>query len=69
MKYKYIGGGQYFQGLPATDIDESTLTDEQKALIPLAVEKGLYTAGDQSAKPSRSRNQTTADTESTPSAG
>lgn len=43
-KYLYVGNGQYIQGLPALDIDDEKLTDEQKKTLAMAVEMGLYKA-------------------------
>lgn len=33
---------QFYQGLPANDLDDADLNDEQKALLAHGVEKGLY---------------------------
>jgi len=44
MKYKYIGNGDYIQGLGAVDLDDSKLSPEQKALLEQGVTKGLYKA-------------------------
>lgn len=47
MKYQYIGNGDFFQGLPAIDLDDTDLTDSQIALLIIAAERGLYrTVGD-----------------------
>jgi hypothetical protein len=45
MRYKYVGGeegDQWFQGLPARDLDDATLTSEHANLLAVAVEKGIY---------------------------
>lgn len=44
MKYLYTGGpqGGFFQGLPARDLDDGELTDEQRELLKLAMAQGLY---------------------------
>lgn len=43
--YRYVGGvngDEYLQGLPATDLDGQTLTGEQRVLLAIAIERGLY---------------------------
>jgi len=43
MKYKYTGNGNFYQGLPATDLDDSTLSDNQKVLLAAGTARGMYT--------------------------
>lgn len=70
MKYKYIGGEQYVQGLPATDIDDSVLTSEQQDMLALAVEKGLYVPENGAeSKKGKSRLQSATEDDSAPAAG
>lgn len=49
MKYKYTpSNGEYYQGLPAQDLDDTNLSDEQKLLLAAGVAKGIYKpVGDQ----------------------
>ncbi len=61
-KYKYTGGDKFIQGLPAIDIDDTTLTDEQKALLAGAIESGLYKAVT-SGKPVKDSETKTTDNE------
>lgn len=42
MKFKYIGVGGFFQGLPATDLDTDLLTPEQLELLKDGVAANLY---------------------------
>lgn len=42
MKYKYVGNGAYFLGLPATDLDDEELNDDQKKLLKVGVQVGIY---------------------------
>lgn len=42
MKYKYVGGGAYLHGLPAQDLDDTKLDEDQKALLERGVAYGLY---------------------------
>jgi hypothetical protein len=42
MKYKYIKTDHFIQGLPANDLDDTELTEEQKVLLATAVESGIY---------------------------
>ena len=53
MKYKYTpsGSGEYYPGLPACDLDDATLTAEQKKLLAAGVSKGIYKPVDASAQP------------------
>lgn len=41
--YEHTIKDMFYPGLPVGDLDESTLTDEQKALLAAAVAKGVYT--------------------------
>jgi hypothetical protein len=43
MKYKYVGDGAYYAGLPALDLDDADLSDDQRVLLADGVEHGLYT--------------------------
>lgn len=45
MKYIYVKTSHYIQGLPARDLDDKELSDEQKAMLAEAVAKGIYKAG------------------------
>lgn len=42
MKWNYVGGGDYIQGLPAQDLDDSELDEGQKILLAQAAGQGLY---------------------------
>lgn len=42
MKFVYIPDKGYFQGLPAEDLDDVLLTDEQKKLLGAGVALGMY---------------------------
>jgi hypothetical protein len=41
-KYKYLGKGNYLEGLPARDLTAEELDAYQKALLDTAVGLGLY---------------------------
>ena len=41
MKYIYQGKG-YIEGLPAQDLEDTELTEEQKVLLERGVKAGLY---------------------------
>jgi hypothetical protein len=43
MKYIYAKPGYFYPGLPARDLDDSELDDEQKGLLVGAVTQGVYT--------------------------
>jgi len=42
--YKYAKPGNFIQGLPARDLDDKELSDEQRALLAEAVKQGIYLA-------------------------
>ncbi len=42
MQYKYVDTGMHFQGLPARDLDDQDLTNEQKQLLAQGVALGMY---------------------------
>lgn len=42
MKFRYIGGGGYLQGLPATDLELEMLSGEQRILLFQGVAQRLY---------------------------
>ena len=42
MQYKYVGNGTFYPTLPACDLDDGTLSSDQKAILKLAVNAGLY---------------------------
>lgn len=45
MKYTYTGGpdgDQYYSQLGRVDLDDTELTDEQVALLMIAVQRGYY---------------------------
>ena len=42
MKYKFVGGAAFAPGLPAQDVDDETLSDEQKITLSYFVAAGLY---------------------------
>ncbi len=42
MKLKYVGKGNYIQGLPATDLDTEGLTEEQMRHAETGLNIGLY---------------------------
>lgn len=44
MKYRYVGNGLYFQGLPASDLDDANLSEVQKVSLEAAVVLGMYEA-------------------------
>jgi len=44
MKYKYVGAGWFYQGLPANDFDDETLTPEQRIILAVVLDAGLYKA-------------------------
>lgn len=44
MIFKYVGNGEFIQGLPAIDINDSNLDDSQKKLLAEAIAAGLYKA-------------------------
>lgn len=41
-KYKHVKPDQFYQGLPAGEIDDSTLDVEQQILLGAAVAAGVY---------------------------
>ena len=45
MNYTYTGSGQFLVGLPARDLDDSELNDEQAGLLELGLQLGLYEKG------------------------
>ena len=49
-KWKYVGGGDYLQGLPMEDLDEDELTEAQKGLLETAISMKMYEAA---AKPKK----------------
>lgn len=51
MKYKYIGAGAFTQGLPAADLDDALLSDQERALLREAVSAGVYEAQPSQAVP------------------
>ena len=42
MKYKYVGGTDYLEGLPACDLEDSALNDAEKKLLAMGVLRGIY---------------------------
>ena len=42
MKYLYVRPGESFDTLPARDLNDADLSEEQKALLARAVELGIY---------------------------
>lgn len=42
--YTHVKTDHIMPGLPAGDLDENALTDEQRQLLVLAVERGIYRA-------------------------
>ena len=43
MRYTYTGNGAYMSGLPANDLDDADLSENQQALLSEAIDQGLYT--------------------------
>ena len=44
MRYLYDGSGRYLLGLPARDLDDAELGDEQRELLAAGVAAGIYAA-------------------------
>ena len=42
MKYKYVGGTDYLEGLPACDLEDSALNEAEKKLLAVGVLRGMY---------------------------
>ena len=42
MKYRHVNPDQFYQGLPAGDIDDSELNAEQQITLGAAVAAGVY---------------------------
>ena len=42
MKFIHVKTDLFLQGLPARDLDDTELNDEQKALLVEAVSQGIY---------------------------
>lgn len=42
MQYQYTGDGHYLVGLPACDLDDQQLTDEQRDLLKAGLTLKLY---------------------------
>lgn len=42
MKFTYVGNGAFIQGLPATDLDDSSLSPEQRQALLHGMDEGLY---------------------------
>jgi len=42
MKYIYTGHGYFYQGLPAMDLNDTDLDDEQLAKLVVATMQGYY---------------------------
>ena len=55
MQYKYQGNGNFYPGLPAQDLNDADLSDDQKALLQIGVDAGIYAPiVEKPAKPARS---------------
>lgn len=42
MKYSFVDDGRFIQGLPASGLDDTTLTQEQQDLLKVGISLGLY---------------------------
>lgn len=61
MRYLYVGEGRYLANLPARDLDDVELSDDQKEVLKVGIRLGLY----KPAKKERSANAEESGSDST----